>query len=176
MKFGGGRFNLYFSALLAVLLAACETTGSKDGKAKASELSTLRVHLESHPDPIAGTSTAIKYGIDQPQTIYVTGAVVSEMNLIEAEVWDGNDGQFAIRLQFDREGARSLEMLSMSYRGKRLVIQSQFPSPRWIGTVRMERRIADGALLFRPEATRDEAARIVSGLNKAMAKMKKLKE
>ena len=72
----------------------------------------------------------------------------------------GNDGQFAIHLRFDPAGARTLEMLSMSYRGKRLVIQSQFPSPRWIGTVRMERRIADGALLFRPEATRDEAARI----------------
>ena len=157
-------------------LAACETTGSKDSKTKASELSTVRVHLESHPDPITGTTTAIKYGIDQPQTIYVTGAMVSEMNLVGAEVWDGNDGQYALRLQFDLEGARTLEMLSMSYRGKRLAIESQFPYHRWIGLIRMNQRISDGSLLFRPDASREESIRIVSGLNKAIVKMKKLKD
>ena len=175
MKFRYSRFNLYLLALVAVTLVACETTGSDPAK-KTTNLSTLRVHLESHPDPITGSSTQISIGREQPQTLHVSGAMLGEINLLAAEIWDGNDGQFAIHLQFDRTGIQTLEMLSMSYRGKRLVIQSQFPYPRWVGLVRMDRRISDGTLLFRPDATREEAVRLVSGLNKAIVKMKKNKE
>lgn len=176
MKFRCGRFNLYFMALLAVALAACETTGPGSAQKGSPDLATVRIHLETHPDPVTGTSKQITVGREQPQTLHVSGAMLGEASLAAAELWDGNDGQYAIHLQFDREGAHTLETLSMSYRGKRLAIISQFPQPRWIGTFRMERRIADGTILFRPDATREEAQRIVSGLNKAVAKLKKYKE
>ena len=57
MKFRCGCFNLYLTALVAIALVGCETTGSDSDKNAASELSTLRIHLETHPDPITGSST-----------------------------------------------------------------------------------------------------------------------
>lgn len=176
MKFRCGRFNLYLVALVAAALSACETTGPGSAQKGSVEVATVRLHLESHPDPITGMSKQITVGREKPQTFYVTGAMLGEPNLALAQLWDGKDGEFAIHLQFDREGSHTLDTLSMSYRGKRLAIMSQFPEPRWIGTFRMDRRIADGTLLFRPDATREEALRIVAGLNKAVAKMKKYKD
>jgi preprotein translocase subunit SecD len=176
MKFRIGRFNLYLLASIAAALAACQTTGPGSVQSGKTDLATVRIHLETHADPIAGTSKQITVGREQPQALYVSGAMLGEPNLASAQLWDGNEGEYAIHLQFDRDGARTLETLSMSYRGKRLAILSQFPEPRWIGTFRMDRRIADGTILFRPDATREEAQRIVSGLNKAVAKLKKYKD
>ena len=176
MKFRCGRFNLYLAMLLAAALTACETTGPGVAGQGSKELATIRLHLESHPDPITGMSKQITVGRELPQSLYVSGPMLGEPNLVAAQLWDGKEGEYAIHLQFDREGTQTLETLSMSYRGKRLAIMSQFPEPRWIGTFRMERRIADGTILFRPDATRAEALRIVSGLNKAVAKLQKYKD
>lgn len=174
MKFGTVRFNSYFVLLIAACLTACESTNPSGAKKASSEVATLRIHMETHPDPIL--SRQIVVGRETPQTFSVTPAQLSEGNLVAAKILEGADEQFAIHLQFDREGARTLEMLSMSYRGKRLALGAQLPDPRWIGTFRMDRRIADGTLLFRPEATREEAGRIVRLLNNTVAKLKKYKD
>jgi len=175
MKFRPVRFNSYLCVLVAAVLAACETTNPGGSTKAAANVATLRIHLETHADTV-GLSRQITVGRENAQTFSVTTPVLSEGNLAAARLWDGNEGQFAIHLQFDREGTRSLEMLSMSYRGKRLAIGGQFPDPRWIGTARMERRIADGTLLFRPDATREEAEKMVRLLNNTVAKLKKYKD
>lgn len=175
MKFRPMRFNSYFFVLVAALLTACETTNPGGSTKAAPNVATLRIHMETHADTV-GLSRQITVGREPAQTFSVTTPVLSEDNLAKAQIWDGNPGEFAIHLQFDREGTRSLEMLSVSYRGKRLAIGGQFPDPRWIGTVRMERRIADGTLLFRPNATREEAEKMVRLLNNTVAKLKKFKD
>ena len=177
MKFPGGRFNLYFLALAVTLLAACETTSPTGAQAKqgSKELATIRLHLETHADPL-GMSRKITVGRENPQSFFVSGPMLGEPHLVAAQLWEGQPGQYAIHLQFDREGTQTLETLSMSYRGKRLAVMSQFPEPRWLGTVRLDRRIADGTVLFRPDATRAEAEHIVTGLNRAVAKLKKARE
>jgi hypothetical protein len=177
MKFRCGRFNLYLLALTMTLLAACETTSptGAGGRAGAKDLASIRVHLETHADPL-GMSRQITVGRENPQTFFVSGPMLGEPHLIAAQIWEGQPGQYAIHLKFDREGIRTLESLSLSYRGKRLAIMSQFPEPRWIGAVRLDRHIADGTLLFRPDATREEAEHIVKGLNLAVARLKKAKE
>ncbi len=178
MKFRPVRFNSYLLVLVAACLAACETTQPGGAPKGAKGVATLRIHLETHSDPL-GLSRQITVGTvgrEEAQTFLVTAPMISEETLVAARLWEGNADQFAIHLQFDREGQRILEMLSMSYRGKRLAIMSQFPEARWIGTVRMDRRIADGTLLFRPEATREEAEQIVHLLNGTVAKLKKYKE
>ncbi|PAW81815.1 MAG: hypothetical protein B9S33_15975 [Pedosphaera sp. Tous-C6FEB] len=169
MKFGIGRINTYFTALAAALFIGCVSTGTGKG---GVELSTIRIHLETNPDNL-GMSRRIEVGPEPKQTFSVAGPALGEMHLLGAQLWEGNAGEYAVHLQFDRQGAQMLEIYSMSYRGKRLAIFSQFPHPRWVGTFRMDRRIGDGTLLFRPDATRDEAQRLVSGLNKAVAKIKK---
>lgn len=175
MKFRCGGFNLYLLTLGLALLAACETTNPGGSTKAASGVATLRVHLETHPDTL-GLSRPITVGREPIQAFSVTAAMLSEEHLAGARLWDGNEGQFAIHLQFDREGVRTLEMLSVSYRGKRLAVGGQFPEPRWLGTVRMDRRIADGTLLFRPDATREEAEKFVRLLNNTVAKLKKYKD
>ncbi|PAW81240.1 MAG: hypothetical protein B9S33_16905 [Pedosphaera sp. Tous-C6FEB] len=174
MKFRSVRFNSYFILLVAACLTACESTNPSGANKAASDVATLRIHLETHPDPIL--SRPIVVGRETPQTFSVTQAQLSEQNLVAARVLEGADEQFAIHLQFDRDGGRILEMLSMSYRGKRLAVGGQFPEPRWIGTFRMDRRIADGTLLFRPDATREEAGKMVQRLNNTVAKLKKSKD
>ncbi len=175
MKFRPVRFNSYFIALLAALLTACESTDPSGSTKVASDVATLRIHLETHADPM-GLSRRISVGRESAQTFFITPPMLSEQNLTAARLWEGNEEQFAIHLQFDRDGIRTLEMLSMSYRGKRLALGSQFPEPRWIGTFRMDRRIADGTLLFRPDATREEAVKIVRLLNNSVAKLQKHKD
>jgi len=179
MKFRDGRFNLYLLALtIMALLTACETTSTTgaSGKKGTKELASIRVHLETHADPILGTSRQVTIGRENPQTFHVSGPMLSEIHLIGAEVWEGQSGQYAIHLKFDRQGTQILESLSLSYRGKRLAIMSQFPEPRWIGTERLERHMANGSLVFRPDATREETDRICKGLNLAVARLKKAKE
>lgn len=172
MKFSLDRINIYFTALAATLLIGCGAAVSDAGKKGGSELATIRVHLETNADNL-GMSRKIEVGPEPLQSFSIAGPALGEVHLMAAQLWEGNAGEYAIHLQFDRSGVQTLEMYSMSYRGKRLAIFSQFPHPRWVGTVRMDRRIADGTLLFRPDATREEAQRIVSGLNKAVAKLKK---
>jgi hypothetical protein len=174
MKFHSVRFNSYFCVLLAALLTACESTDPSGSTKVASDIATLRIHMETHPDPL-GKSRQISIGRDPAQIFHVTPATLSEQNLTAARLWEGAGEEFAIHLQFDLDGIRTLEMLSMSYRGKRLAIGSQFPEPRWIGTARMDRRIADGTLLFRPDATREEAVKIVRLLNNTVKKLEKYK-
>lgn len=175
MKFRPVRINSYLLGLLAACLTACESTNPGGSAKVATDVATLRVHLETHNDGL-GLSREISVGREQRQTFFVTPPALGEMNLVAASLWEGNPGEYAIHLQFDHEGVRTLEMLSMSYRGKRLAIGSQFPEARWIGTVRMDRRIADGTLLFRPDATREEAEKIVRLLNATVVKLKKYKD
>ena len=172
MKFASERFNTYLAVTVALVLVGCETSDLDSTKHRGSELSSLRVHIETNPDNL-GMSRRIDVGPEPHQSFSVAGPALGEMHLMVAQLWEGKEGEYAIHLQFDRTGVQMLEMYSMSYRGKRLAVFSQFPNPRWIGTVRMDRRIADGTLLFRPDATREEALRIVTGLNKAVAKLKK---
>lgn len=169
MKFGLGRINTYFVALALGLLGGCVSTGPGQGD---TDLSTIRIHLETNADNF-GMSRRIEVGPEPLQAFSVTGPALGEIHLLAAQLWEGNAGEYAIHLQFDRQGAQILEIYSMSYRGKRLAIFSQFPQPRWVGAVRMDRRIGDGTLIFRPDATRDEAQRLVAGLNKTVAKLKK---
>ncbi len=175
MKFRAVRFNSYLFVLLAAWLTACEST-NPGGSAKAANFASLRIHLETYADTF-GLSRPISVGIENPEKFSVTPPMFSEEQLEAATVWEGNEGQFAIHLKFDRAGTQTLEMLSLSYRGKRLAIGGQFPESRWLGTMRMDRHIPNGTLLFRPlDITREEADKYVRMLNNTVAKLKKFKD
>ena len=57
----------------------------------------------------------------------------------------------------------------MAYHGKRFAIFCKFgehlKNERWLAAPVISRRIADGVLIFTPDATREEADEIVLGLN-----------
>jgi hypothetical protein len=90
-------------------------------------------------------------------------------------------GGFALRLRFNRHGSWVLEQYSSGNPGKRFAIFSQFVTPpgenlnegRWIAAPRVKGRIADGTLIFTPDATREEAEQIVLGLSNIARELEK---
>lgn len=161
-------FNLYF-VLCASLLAACKTTEqSKQGR----EASTLRVYLEVGSSAQAQQSgvpifrkAPVMVNIDREP--FLTELDVSEAAVVEAP------GGFSIRVTFNRHGALILENVSTTNKGRRAAIQSSFKETRWLAAPVLSNRISNGVLVFAPDATREEAERIVRGLNNVAAKVRK---
>lgn len=172
MKTGPMSFNTYLLAFLVVFAAGCETTGAdRKGSAK---FATLRLHLEANPD---GTDRSAPVPIHRERPVLVNvekNPFLHEGNIAQATLVE-ELGSFAIAVRFDRQGAMVLENISSAYKGKHIAIFSQFGETRWLAAPRMTRQITDGVLVFTPDATREEAERIVRGLNQVAAKLKKKK-
>jgi preprotein translocase subunit SecD len=94
------------------------------------------------------------------------------MDITEASVVDV-EGGYGIRIKFDAHGARVLENITARNAGRHLVVYAAFPEIRWLAAPMIKHRIADGALVFTPDATREEAERIVQGINNVAKKVAK---
>ena len=162
-------FNIYFLWLLAGLLTGCKTT---EEKKKSKDASTIRLHLEVNAD---GTPHSGGVPIYRQQPIMVNvnrEPFLTEGELQEASVVEALGG-FAIKLQFNRHGSLVLDGTTTSYKGRRIGIQSQFTESRWLAAPLISQRLSNGVLVFTPDATREEAERIVRGLNNLTAAVKK---
>jgi len=99
---------------------------------------------------------------------------LTEGNVKDASVVDAVGG-FALRIQFDHQGALLLEQYSTLNRGRRVAVFSQFgeklSTNRWLAAPLISRRITDGQFLFTPDATREEADQIALGLNNVARKV-----
>jgi hypothetical protein len=159
MRIWRNAFNTYLIVtLLGTLCAAgCKSLGKK------KEVSTLRLHLEVNPD---GTDKNGPVPIYRDNPVYVNvekEPFLNEGRIAKAAVVDVMGG-FAIFIQFDRRGTWLLEQYSTANKGRRVAIMSQFGDARWLAAPVMTKRISDGTLVFTPDATREEAERIVRGL------------
>ena len=176
----GNGFNLYLT--LAVLLASmvgCKTPHSEDRKV----LSTLRLHLETRPDPMGRTEVAevyrgspVKFSIDKAP--FLTEASVQDAKVIDVT------GGFALQIQFDRQGSWLLEQYTSANRTKHIVVVSQFVEPgedklnkgRSLAAPQINNHITDGLFIFSPDASREEAERIALGLNHVAERLQTGKE
>jgi hypothetical protein len=154
------------------LLNATNQAGlaTKDDRSRRKESSTFRAFVETADD---GTQRCIKVPVDRVLPIKVTidrNAALFEEHVARASVVDVLGG-CAIKVVFNERGTIVLDSLTTTYRGQRLVIFSNFGTDRWLAAPMMTRRIADGVLVFTPDATRDEAERMVNGLNNVVAKL-----
>jgi hypothetical protein len=170
MKIRQPGFNIYLLLVLPVVFGSlsCRTAEERQ---KANELSTIRFHLEVNAD---GTPFNSGVTIFRAMPILVNiarDALLDERDVDQAGVIDTEDG-FAIRIQFNRHGAIVLENTTTSYKGQRLAILSEFGESRWLAAPLINRRIENGLFVFTPDATREEAERIVRGLNNAVHGMK----
>ena len=130
----------------------------------------LRVYLEASVNDPTQTMVAPVYR-KQPVLIRIQKEpILDERDLVHAAVVKGMGG-YSIELVFDFHGKLVLQQVSNAYRGRRLVLQAVFPEARWLGIVRMNRPIMDGVLTFTPDATQQEAQRIVDGLNRVARKL-----
>jgi hypothetical protein len=165
MKIGFWAFNTYL-LLLAALMSGCQTNK------KDKELSTFRIHVETNPDGSAQNGP-VTIGRSDPFVVNVENApFITEAHVESGSVIDGLGG-FQIMVQLNRQGTWLLEQYSLASREKRAAIFSNFGQARWLAAPKLSRRISDGVLVFTPDATREEAERIVRGINNMVKQIKK---
>jgi hypothetical protein len=165
MVIAARRFNIYLQILLfSLLLTSCKSLEKK-------QLAVLEIHLETKDIPEHVEQVIISR--DRPFSLNVLKQpFLIQNDIAQAQVIDVVGG-FALRLQFDHQGAWLLEETSGGNPGKHLAIFSQFIVPpenklntgRWLAGPRMNKRITDGVLVFTPDTTREEAENIALGLN-----------
>ena len=159
------RSNLYL--LLALALAAgCQTPESK----QKQEITTLRIHAEAGRELADRTQVV---NVSRSRSVPITiqkASILDESYVTKAEVVE-EQGVFALRIHFNKEGSWLLEQHSAASYGKRLAIYSEFFRPggeaheaRWLAAPRITKRLSEGTLTFTPDATREEADQIVLGL------------
>lgn len=162
MIFDARRFNCYLA--LAVCLLWTSACVSPEEKEKRKEASTLKLHLQMDFD--TGDKTQLIEVIRAKPTVLRIEKIpfLDESHLVDAKVVDTLGG-FAIQVKFDFHGTLALENVSTTHRNKSVAIFCLFTEGRWLGAPRLNERILDGTLIFTPDATREEADRIVRGLN-----------
>lgn len=165
MKIGTVHFNIIL--LLAGLLTGCSAL-SGDKK----ELSTIELHLESSPDDPAFSEPVPIYRAHPAYVNVSRLAFLDERDLEQAAVVDWMGG-FAIQLVFNEHGQLVLENTTRSNPSHRIAVLAGFGESRWLAAPLVNRPITDGQFTFTPDATREEAERIVRGLTNTIAQLKK---
>lgn len=167
-------FNTYLMA--ALLLLGCKTPQEKrdstESKRQKKEMSTIRFHLEAEGDT-TGRASPVPILRAAPVLVNVIkDSFLDERDVLKATVID-TVGGFVIQIQFDDHGRFVLDTATSSNKGKRLAIMTESTDRRWLAAPVISRRITDGIFTFTPDATREEATRIVRGLNNVSAKIRK---
>lgn len=182
------RFNIYLLAVTMAVLAGCKSPDASDEAAQKNketkeeknlrkkELSTIRLYLEVNPDETSRTMV-VELPRHNPMQIGIWRDPFLDESLLEEARVIEVPGGCTIRLQFTiPDGARRLEMATGAHKDQRIVILSAFPEVRWIAAPKITKRIVDGAIEFTPDASREEAERIVKGLNKVAETVTKNKK
>lgn len=166
------RFNIYLLLALAMGLASgCSTTEEKQNK---KLVSTFRFFIEVNPD-FPGLSEKIEvHGV--PITVQKQ-PILNESDIKEATVIQVED-DFAITLQLEDRAKLLFEQYTAGNPKKHMVLFAQWVEPdkkeanagRFLAAPRINSRVTNGVLTFTPDATHEEAERIVKGLNNIIKK------
>jgi len=156
--------------MAVAMLCGCQT------EKKNKEVSALRVHIEVNSDNI-GSSQAISVPRDDPVLVTIQKEpILTEAGIIAARVIDAHGG-FAIEIQFDESSALMLEQYTAANPGKHYTVFGQWgeklANGRWLAAPLITHRIVGGILSFTPDMSREEAVRLVLGLNNVAKKTAK---
>jgi len=165
-------FNLKLLVLLSLPFWVCSCQTTESQKKKDRKATVIRFHLETNKD---GTDRNYKITFlrNSPTEINVElSPFVDEGNISEARVID-HMGGFAIQVLLDKHGSMVLDGVTTGNKGKRIAIYSHWGPTRWIAAPLITRRVESGFFTFTPDTTREEAERIVEGLNEIAKAMKK---
>jgi hypothetical protein len=164
------RFNIYLIAgLLLVSICGCSSPFHREKKIAA----TITLHLEQDEDGISDIGP-VTVGRSAPMVVSVDKSpFLDSSDLDAATVVDEEGGLFSIRLKFNWRGTSLLDAETSANPGKRIVIHASFGQKRWLAAPMIHQRIANGVLTFTPDCTREEADKLVEGLNNIAKEMKK---
>ena len=152
------------------VLCGCQT----DKKDKAS--SSVRVFIEVNPNNTGVSQTVSVLRSDPVLITVMRDLILSEANVAAARVIDAQGG-FAVEIQFDESSSLILEQYSAANAGKHFAILGLWGdtplAKRWLAVPLITHRIADGRLSFTPDMSREEADRLVLGLNNVAKQSRK---
>jgi hypothetical protein len=188
-------FNIYLLAAGTVIAGGCSSVPRLSAN---KDYATLSIFMEGRP----ADSLPVQIGWNKT-TIYIEGAVpvLTEEDLGMARLVDNADGSYEVQLTFTDHGEKLLEMNTIGKQGKHLVIFAKYRPKGWKepeggapaaeekpqpGQPRMifwlaaplipQNGITNGSLRFTPEASHEEAERIVLGLNNMAKARHKVEE
>lgn len=164
------RFNRNLCLVLSLmLLAGCKT--DPKGYNERTEAS-LRLYIEVTPDG-SDRSEPVAIGRERPFTLNVEKKTfLTEFNIERASIIDVVGG-FSISIQYDKQGTWLLEQYTTANKGRHIAITGEFGQMRWLGAPVITKGISDGLFVFTPDASREEADRLVSGLNRVAELVRK---
>jgi preprotein translocase subunit SecD len=168
------RFNIYLLLGLMIGIApGCKSSKPKDpNKYSKKDEASLRLYLEVNPDG-SESNGPISVGRQSPFELNVQKTpFLTEFQIEKAAVVDGLGG-YSISVQFNNQGSMLLEQYTTGSKGKHMAISAEFGQLRWIAAPVITKRIGDGLLVFTPDTSREEAERIVSGLNRVAELVRK---
>jgi preprotein translocase subunit SecD len=169
MKMRCQAFNIYLLLITFALGSGCQT--SEESKRK-KEQSMVRLHLEMNPDGSDHVKQIMVFR-EQPIAINIDrNHFLDSSSLTGASVIDTLGG-FAIQLKFDAHGTFVLDQMTTAYRGRRVAVFCHSSEDRWLAAPRLSTRITTGIFTFTPDATREEADRIVRGINNFADKLRR---
>ena len=171
MKTWSNRFNIYLLAAL-LGLTGCESQNElkSDERDPKKQFTLLRLHLEASPEP-GRPPHEVPVFRSRPVLVSIEdNSFLSEQDVVKAELVD-EPGGFSIKIEFDRHGRNELERVTGSNRQRHIAIFARFGPVRWLAAPVIREIVRDGKLVFTPDATREEADRIIRGLNNVARKM-----
>ena len=156
-------------AVLCASLPGCKSTGDK-------QTTAIRLYLEADVSN-AGHSKTISILREHPTPMQIQDLLFLDERYIEKAAVVDWKGSFFIQLKFDWHGTLMLDNVTGGNPGRRIAIEVGFDKQdRWLAAPAIQRRISDGTLTFTPDASREEAERIVRGLNNLGKKLEKYKK
>ena len=177
MKVYASRFNIYL-VMFAALALFCGCQSDKTATKQDKQISALRIHIEAHADP-AGTSQTVSVLRSDPVSVTIYhNPILTEADVVAARLLDAPAGAgFAVEIKLADMPTLLLEQYTASSQGKHLVIWGQWgdkgKDTRWLAAPLITHRISDGVLAFTPDMSRDDAYRLVLGLNNLAKKTAK---
>ena len=168
MKSRAPLFNGFLMLLVLAVAAGCGTTEERQ---RRKEKSTIRIHAEA--DGRGDLSSAISVIRSAPVLLNIEREPLLDEHNVEAATVEEQRGGFVIRVKFDRQGSWILERATVVHRGRRLAIHGHFGSARWLAAPLVTGKNSTGEIVFTPDCTREEAERMVRGLNNTARKLKR---
>ena len=174
MKSRFRAINIYLLGISVLVIAAvgCKSQAEKDEELKKK--ATVRLHLEVNPE-VVRRSQMVPIIRSHPIMLNMADDyIIHEGYLEKATMVNTPEGGFAIKLEYNQQGAWTLHNVTSVNVGKHIGVESQFyPYTRWLAAPIIERPITNGVFSFIPDASREETRTIVDGLNFTVAKRKK---
>jgi hypothetical protein len=166
------RFNSIFPVILT---AAClATAGCTDSATKAERKIVTAIRF--HPEVDSGGMPVSVLRSSPVMLRVATEAAADERDIVSARV-DDVIGGFVITVVFTPHGRMTMEMAALPHAGMRMAVMTKWTidekktATRWLAAPVVNNGTTLSAFSFTPDCNREEAERIVKGINNVAVKL-----